>query len=83
MRALWEKLSPLHPRAREVALTGLRLTVLLLSCALLLLWLGSPSDLYITQYTAAMRDVARAVLLITAIGTVWIQTLYGNTESQD
>ena len=79
MKALWERLPPLHPLARDVALTGLRVAVLLSFCTALLLGLGGPRGIdtyYIFQNAEAMQDVLRSVLLITAIGTAWIQTLF-------
>jgi len=83
MRSLWKRLPPLHPRAREMAIAGLRIAVLLLSCAVLLLWFGNPANTYIARNAAAIQDVARSVLLLTVIGTLWMQSLYGSKDKKD
>lgn len=79
MKSLWKRITPLHPRAREVALTGLRMAVILLFCQLLLRLKATPLtiDTYeIFQMQSLFGETVRAVLLITAIGTVWLQSLF-------
>ena len=85
MKTLRKRFSALHPRAQFIAVTGLRLTICLLFCNLFLLWFGGPlayATYFNYQIIAAIQDVMRAVLLLSAIGTVWIHCLYTRQEKK-
>jgi uncharacterized membrane protein YqgA involved in biofilm formation len=67
-------------QAKEVALSSIRLAIVLLFCQAMLLFGPEGFDTYyVLQTVRAIPDVIRAVLLAGALGTAWMQYLHARS----
>ncbi|MCL2081948.1 MAG: hypothetical protein FWH04_01755 [Oscillospiraceae bacterium] len=86
MKSLEKRFAALHSCAQLIALTGLRLTICLLFCNLLLTLSGNPFsyDTYFKyQLVGVVNDVIRSVLILSTLGTIWMQYLHSRKGNGD
>jgi len=85
MKTLGKRFASWNPWSQTIAVTGLRLTAWLLFCSLLLLRFAPPptcGTYFQYQLAGAMQDVARSVLLLSAVGIVWMQHLHKKSDNR-
>jgi uncharacterized membrane protein SirB2 len=71
-------------QAKDIALTSIKLSIVLLICRAALLFGPDGYDTYYNlQILRALPDVIRSVLLVGAVGTAWMQYLDKRAGNQE